>query len=383
MTDWPTVPAPGSVPNASIDDRDRGALLGNLRNGAWLDAQEFAPLNYAVPGLFPEGFVLHVGAPKIGKSAALLDVALAVASGGCAFGCIRVAERDVLLLALEDGDRRMQDRCRRLLGMFPIPKRLNYLTAVATGQAVPTVEAWLDQADDPGLVIIDTLGRVMPPALPGESAYQRDYRVGARLKRIADDRPGLSLIVNHHDRKAAADDFVDSVNGTHGLAGAADTIAVLTRPRQEQEGVLRITGRDVPEGEYALVFTGAAWTLDGRDLAAAAAKSRGRAATAGLGDRSADVIRFVTAAENEDGVRASDVEQALDLPDARRYLARLVASGRLTRLARGVYGGPSSTPVPTVPVSQEDAPTIPLSQVGGVPLERDNGTVGTALQEER
>jgi hypothetical protein len=58
--------------------------------------------------------------------------------------------------------------------------------------------------------MLDTLGKVMPPPLPGESAYQRDYRIGSALKRVTDDDSGRSLLVNHHDRKAAADDFVAS-----------------------------------------------------------------------------------------------------------------------------------------------------------------------------
>src|ERR1700677_2927422 len=116
------------------------------------------------------------------------------------------------------------------------------------------------------MVVIDTLGKVMPPAIPGESAYQRDYRVGSALKRIADDNPGLSVVVLHHDRKAASEDFVDSVSGTHGLAGSADTVVVLARKRQSNEGVLMVTGRDVEENEYALTMQDAAWRLDGADL---------------------------------------------------------------------------------------------------------------------
>jgi hypothetical protein len=110
-------------------------------------------------------------------------------------------------------------------------------------------------------VIVDTLGKVMPPELPGESAYQRDYRVAGRLKQIADDRPGMALLVLHHDRKASSDDFVDGASGTNGIAGAADTIIVISRPRSESRGLFKVTGRDVVEAEYAVTVEDGNWTL--------------------------------------------------------------------------------------------------------------------------
>src|SRR5262249_49285820 len=33
-----------------------GSLLADMFNGTWLDAQHFPPLEYAVPGIIPEGF---------------------------------------------------------------------------------------------------------------------------------------------------------------------------------------------------------------------------------------------------------------------------------------------------------------------------------------
>jgi hypothetical protein len=265
-------------------------------------------------------------------------------------------------LALEDGDRRVQSRCRILLEDGPIPAAFDYLTRVESGRVLDTIAAWL--ARHPGaapLVILDTLGKVMPPALSGESAYQRDYRIASALKRLADTEPGSSLLVNHHDRKAGADDFIDSVSGTHGLAGAADTTIVLVRGRAESGGLIKITGRDVPEGEYAVRFErGSTWQLDGRDLDEAAQSARTRAATAGLGDRSADIIAYL--AEHPDGANASAVEDDLGIKDARRYLARLAEAGRAVRLARGLYGPPAA-PVPSVPMSQtETADTPDLGQ---------------------
>jgi len=325
------------------------ALLVELRNGAWLDQQDFPPLAYAIPGVLPEGSSLLVGPPKIGKSWFVLSLALAVAAGGRALSALEAGQpRPVLYLALEDGDRRMQDRCRQLLGSDAIPKDFFYITRVMPSRVTATIGAWIRcHAGAAPLVVLDTLGKVMPPALAGESAYQRDYRIGGQIKAMCDENPGLTLLVNHHDRKAAAEDFVDSVSGTNGLAGAADTILVLTRPRQEMRGVLKVTGRDVPEGEYALTFEhGSAWALDGPTLDVAALNAREQRLAAGLSDRSAEVIAFV--AQYPDGVRAADVERELGA-DARRYLARLAESGRIHRAKRGLY-----TPVPSVPVSQED-----------------------------
>ena len=52
----------------------------------------------------------------------------------------------------------------------------------------------------------------------------------AAAKELADEHH-IAVVVAHHDRKAKADDdWLDAVSGTHGLAGAADTIVVLSAP---------------------------------------------------------------------------------------------------------------------------------------------------------
>ena len=86
-----SAPNPGDTP---------GTLLDGMRNGTWLDAQTFPPLQWAVPGLIAEGMGLLVGPPKLGKSWFALGVGLAVAQGGYALGKIRVEQRPVLYAAL-------------------------------------------------------------------------------------------------------------------------------------------------------------------------------------------------------------------------------------------------------------------------------------------
>ena len=72
------------------------------------------------------------------------------------------------------------------------------------------------------------------------------------MKTAIETMPGASPLLIHHDRKATAADYVDAVSGTHGVAGAMDTILVLARERGSDRAVLKVTGRDIPEGEYAL-----------------------------------------------------------------------------------------------------------------------------------
>lgn len=329
--------------HSTVSTGGTGDLLAGLRNGAWLDQQDFPPLQYAVPGLIPEGASILIGPPKVGKSYLLGNMLLAVAGGGHALGKIPTGRpRNTLYLALEDGDRRMQTRCRELLDNGPIPDRFHYLTRVRPADVTPTIEAFLEAFPDTALVALDTLGKAMPMAAPGESAYQRDYRVAGGLKAVADNHPGLSLVVVHHDRKAAADDFVESVSGTNGLAGAMDTIAVLVRQRQSTEGILKITGRDVPENEYALTVGDGQWTLDGDGLAESARNARKRVETHGLGDRSTQIVELV---HQNPGIGPTALAKMMKIEPkhAGEYLRRLAESGRIANPKRGLY-----VPVETV-----------------------------------
>lgn len=363
-------------------DRLADELLAALRDGAWLDGQTFPPLTWAIAGLIPEGFTILIGPPKAGKSWLALALLLAVASPrGVALGSIPTGPgRRVLYLALEDGDRRMQERCRALLGDgSPIPALFHYLTRVQVGRVVSTIELFLRRYPDTGLVVIDTLGKVMPPAQQGESAYQRDYRVGSTLKNIADERPGLAVVVLHHDRKAGAEDFVDSVSGTHGIAGAADTIVVLARARQSTEGLLMVTGRDVEEAEYALMMHGPAWMLDGADLVGAAKQAAIRKESGSMSDRSADVLAYVR--DHPEGVKAADVIEGvgIDASQARTYLGRLADAGRIRRASRGVYA-----PLPN-PASNGVASVASVASGGVDPSDTQQSnacnTVGGQLDE--
>ena len=147
----------------------------------------------------------------------------------------------------------------------------------------------------------------------------------------------------HHTRKMSGEDFVDAVSGTQGVAGAADFVLVLSRRRHETGAALAVTGRDVVEAEYAMNTENGRWTLSGDDLAKAAQAASTLRSTANLGDRSTEVVTFVTG--RPEGTRAADVVEhlGLDAKTAGTYLRRAEDAGRIGKSARGLY-----TPVGSV-----------------------------------
>jgi hypothetical protein len=229
-----------------------------------LMAEEFPPPRWAVPGLISEGVNLLAGPPKVGKSWLSLGLGLTVAAGNDALGTIPVQAGPVLYLALEDTPRRLKSRMGKLLEGRPAPRGL---TLATTCPPLPeggtaAIAGWLARNPDARMVVIDVFAKVRGRAVASVSAYDADYAAIGHAKRLADDY-GVAVVLVHHVRKAGAEDFLEAVSGTNGIAGAADATLVLRRPRGEADGMLSVTGRDVDESEYALRFTAdnGAWTL--------------------------------------------------------------------------------------------------------------------------
>jgi hypothetical protein len=216
---------------------------------------DFPEPRFAVPGIVAEGLNLLAGAPKLGKSWFALNVASAVAYGGIALDAVSVERGEVLYLALEDPPRRLQSRLRLVLGDEPPPAGLFFETAwrplLEGGDEM--LDSWLGEHPACRLVVVDVFAKVRGVSNGNVNRYEADYAAMGLLKTIA-DRHACATVVVHHTRKAASEDFVDEVSGTHGLAGAADAILVLNRSRGSADATVKITGRDVEEAEHALRF---------------------------------------------------------------------------------------------------------------------------------
>lgn len=239
-------------------------------DAAALLALDLAPLHWVVPDLVPEGTTILAAPPKIGKSCLVYQIAVEAAIGGELFGR-RVTPGSVLYLALEDGQRRGQDRLRAALAGRTMPAgRLEVRWSAPTiGNGLEEeLVGWLDQHPDAVMVAIDTLQRVRSRSSGQRNAYEVDVEDLGRLQALFRDRR-VALVIVHHAAKAAQDDFLASVSGTYGITGSADTIVVVRRKRLESFGTILVTGRDVADAEISARFDGLTWSAAPAAMAAA------------------------------------------------------------------------------------------------------------------
>lgn len=226
------VTVPATTPTAPYRIRDASDLLKT----------EAAPVNYVIPGWLPEGLALLAAPPKVGKSTLVLQLAACLASGQPFWGS-EVPKAKVLIIDLETNERRLRRKLAEA-GVTDLEGgMLQFATSWPRGMAgVQHLASLLDQ--DPGikLVIIDTLQRFRDASSGKQNAYAADYDAMSPLQQLCRERAGLAIICVHHKRKAASDDPVDSINGSSAIAGAVDTIWLMSRKAGDY--VLYVQARD-------------------------------------------------------------------------------------------------------------------------------------------
>jgi hypothetical protein len=251
--------------------------ISNIISAADLMAKEFPDQRYAVEGIFSEGVTIVAGKPKLGKSWFGLGTAVAVASGGKVLGSIPVEQGNVLYLALEDGERRLQKRMELMLGNSGvIPADLEFAFAwkpLDTG-GIGQLEDWLIAHPKARIIFIDTLKRVRPKD-SSRQVYDSDYDAISPLGDLA-RKYGVSIVLIHHTRKLEAEDPMDMISGSFGLTGSADGVLVLTRARMSTQAKLHVIGRDSEDKELILDWNSGTfgWTLSGDAGELAVSKER-------------------------------------------------------------------------------------------------------------
>ncbi len=302
---------------------------------AELFAKEFPALRYCVEGLLPEGVWFLAGKPKLGKSWLALQLALSIASGSKALGGVyRTDPGDVLYLALEDGQRRLQQRLKKLLPAGDPPERLTFFNEWPKLDAggPEHLDRWLYEHPDCRLVVIDTLKKVRPKQ-PGRSLYVEDYEAVEPLAPVARDH-GVTILVVHHLRQSDADDPYDMISGSTGLTAGVDGALILKRERGRADAFLYADGRDLEETvEIALEWSKSAVTWTAKGPAEEYRVSQQRAA----------IIRIVSAFGDEGaGPRTvhetlADEGTKISYDTVRALMVKMSRDGQLESPKRGVY----------------------------------------------
>ena len=214
-----------------------------------------------IDGLLPAGTFLLAGAPKIGKSFLVLQMAYQVSMGTPFLG-FSSRQGTVLYLALEDTYERLQKRLAQMTEQDSERLILSVFSeTLDEGLLERLTDFWGEHADTV-LVIIDTLQRVRGRT-PDNGSYAADYDTLARLKEFSDTY-GVTVLVVHHTRKEGAEDVFNMISGTNGLMGAADGALLLHKDkRTASDAVLEVVGRDQPQLRLHLRFAAAhlCWEL--------------------------------------------------------------------------------------------------------------------------
>ena len=222
---------------------------------------EFSPPQWLVEGLLPEGLTVLSGAPKIGKSWLSLQIALSITTASPLFGRAPASEKSVLLLALEDNERRLQERISKC-GLTPSE---TFCLTTKWEDGLPGLKQFLLDNRNIKLCIIDTLAVFLPSQdARGRNKYDADVARMRELHNLGRDT-GTSLLMIHHDKQGEDSDWASKMNGSSGVIGTADTLIRLSvQKRGSKQAKLQVTGRDVEDLELNLKLdeTTMSWQID-------------------------------------------------------------------------------------------------------------------------
>ena len=218
---------------------------------------------YIIDGLLYSGAYILAGAPKIGQSFLVAQLAYHISMGQMLWN-YEVQKGTVLYLALEDDYQRLQERMFRMFGVEGTDNLHFAVYAKQIGNGLDEqLEKFMREHPDTKLIIIDTLQKIRE--IGGETySYANDYDIVGQMKKFA-DRHGICLLLVHHTRKQPAGDKFEMISGTTGLLGCADGAFLLQKEnRTDLSATLDIVGRDQPDQRLYLQRDKERliWTLD-------------------------------------------------------------------------------------------------------------------------
>ena len=196
-----------------------------------------------IGGLLYGGAYILAGAPKIGKSFLVAQIAYHVSTGKKLWD-FDVHQGTVLYLALEDDYQRIQSRMFMMYGVEDSEKLHFATVANKIGNGLDEqLEFFMREHPDTKLIIIDTMQKIRE--VGGEAySYASDYEIIGKLKQFA-DKHSICVLTVHHTRKQPAGDTFEMISGTTGLLGCADgSLLMQKKKRTTLEATIDVVGRD-------------------------------------------------------------------------------------------------------------------------------------------
>ena len=195
-----------------------------------------------IDGLLYGGAYILAGAPKIGKSFLVAQIAYHISTGKKLWD-YDVHQGTVLYLALEDDYQRIQSRMFMMYGVEDSSNLYFATAANKIGNGLDEqLEFFINEHPDTKL-IIDTMQKIRE--VGGEAySYASDYEIIGRLKQFA-DKHCICVLIVHHTRKQPAGDTFEMISGTTGLLGCADgSLLMQKKKRTALEATIDVVGRD-------------------------------------------------------------------------------------------------------------------------------------------
>lgn len=196
-----------------------------------------------IDGLLYGGAYILAGAPKIGKSFLVAQIAYHISTGKKLWD-YDVHQGTVLYLALEDDYQRIQSRMFMMYGVEDSSNLYFATAANKIGNGLDEqLEFFINEHHDTKLIIIDTMQKIRE--VGGEAySYASDYEIIGRLKQFA-DKHCICVLIVHHTRKQPAGDTFEMISGTTGLLGCADgSLLMQKKKRTALEATIDVVGRD-------------------------------------------------------------------------------------------------------------------------------------------
>ena len=210
---------------------------------------DYPPTTFIIKDLVSaKGLVIIAGPAKAGKSLFITQMLNAVSGKSSTFlGHDICSNGSVLYLALEDSESRLKERFEKQ-NLNPNADFKIALNWSLDEKAISDLDDYLSEHPEIILVVIDTKAKICKEQ-GTQISYQSDYNFMGLIKHCADKHEICIMLVTHLRKRPSQEDVFNEINGTSAIMGAADTIMILKRPRNQNRGILSLTSRDYQERE--------------------------------------------------------------------------------------------------------------------------------------